>query len=203
MDNPARILEVATRLFARQGFDGTSIQAIADEVGITKQTLLYHYPSKDDLRRAVLDNLFEHWRSVLPQLLAAVTSGRQRFDALTGELLRFFRADPDRARLVLREALDRPDHLRGRLAESLRPWVLLVSQYVRQGQTEGRIPDDVEPEAYVMHVIVLVITAVSTFEALGGALSGGTPGSAVEDRYFDELARIARTSLFKSSGRKK
>ena len=201
MDNPSRILEVATRLFARQGFDGTPLQAIAAEVGVAKPTLLYHYPSKDDLHRAVLDNLFDHWRKVLPQLLEAVTSGRERFDALTGELLGFFRADPDRARLVLREALDRPGELRSRLAENLRPLVLLVGAYIQQGQASGRIHDDVEPEAYVLHVILLVVNGVANFPALAGALS--SKATDAQEKYFAELSRFARTALFKSTGRKR
>src|SRR4051794_19232041 len=126
MDNLAHIRDVATRLFARDGFDGTSLQVIADQVGITKPTLLYYYPSKDALRRAVLDNLAEQGKKPLPRLLEAFTSGHERFDALTGELVRFFRADPDRARLLEREMLDDPEGMRLRLQGSLRPWVLLV-----------------------------------------------------------------------------
>jgi TetR/AcrR family transcriptional regulator len=211
MDNPARILDTATRMFARRGFDGTSLQVIAAEVGISKPSLLYHYPSKDELRRAVLDNLFEHFREVLPGLLEAVTSGRQRFDALTGELLGFFRADADRARLVLREALDRPDDLRRRLGESLRPWVLLIGEYVRQGQAAGRIHGDVEPEAYVVQVVLLVVSAVASYPALvgswspaarDGAREGARDGAReepAEDRYYGELTRLARAALFDAS----
>lgn len=201
MDNPARILEVATRLFARQGFDGTALQQIAAEVGITKATLLYHYPSKDDLRHAVLENLFDHWRLVLPRMLESITSGRERFDTLTGELLRFFRADADRARLVLREALDAPAELDGRLVESLRPLILLVGVYIRQGQSVGKIHENVEPEAYVLQVIQLVVNAVATFPYLSKALSTKTT-SEVEERYFAELSRLCRAALFKHTGRK-
>ena len=53
VDTAAQICRAAMRLIARRGFDATSLQAIADEVGITKQTLLYYYSSKDKLRRAI------------------------------------------------------------------------------------------------------------------------------------------------------
>ena len=93
MDNAEQIRAAATRLFAALGYEGTSLQAIAECVGVTKQTLLYHYASKEALRRAVLDQIFGHWRERLPDMLRAVTSGHDRFEALTRELVHFFEAD--------------------------------------------------------------------------------------------------------------
>ena len=204
MDTSAQIRDAAMRLFARHGFDGTALQAISDEVGITKQTLLYYYPSKEELRRAVLGQLIEHWRQTLPRLLEAVTSGAGRFEALTGELVRFYHTDPDRARLILREMLDRPEDMRALLIEGLRPWLLLVAEYIRQGQESGILYEDVDPESYVMHVIMLVATTVANLEVLPRVLSDGRAkdGSSGEARYLAELFRIARNSLFKPRHKK-
>ena len=47
------ILDRAAALFARHGFEHTSLQAIADAVGLSKPGLLHHYRSKDALREAV------------------------------------------------------------------------------------------------------------------------------------------------------
>jgi TetR/AcrR family transcriptional regulator len=199
MDTSVQIREAAMRFFARDGFDGTPLQAIADDVGVTKQTLLYYYPSKDDLRRAVIGQLIEHWRQILPRLLEAVTSGKKRFDALTGELVRFFQADPLRARLVMREMLDNPEDMRARLVEGLRPWLLLIAEYIRQGQQLGIIYEDVDPESYVMHVIMLVAATIANLAILPRVLSGGAlVGGADEERYLSELSRFARTALFKA-----
>ena len=49
-----RILAVATDMFGARGFAGASLDDIAGEVGVTKQTLLYWYPSKDVLIDKVL-----------------------------------------------------------------------------------------------------------------------------------------------------
>lgn len=192
------------RLFARAGFEGTPLQAIAEDVGITKQTLLYHYPSKEELRRAVLGQLIEHWRQTLPRLLDAVTSGKGKFEALTGELVRFYQSDPDRARLILREMLDRPDNMRALLTEGLRPWLLLVAEYIRQGQASGILYEDVDPESYVMHIILMVAGTVANLQVLPRVLSetSGRDASNAEQRYLDELFRIARSSLFKPRSKK-
>src|SRR3712207_7437562 len=47
-------LPISAALFARRGFEQTSVQAIADAVGLSKAGLLHHFPSKDALRAAVL-----------------------------------------------------------------------------------------------------------------------------------------------------
>ena len=44
-----RILEVAEELFARNGFDATSMDSISKEVGINKATIYYHFESKNDI----------------------------------------------------------------------------------------------------------------------------------------------------------
>jgi AcrR family transcriptional regulator len=48
------ILDRAAGLFARHGFEHTSLQAVADAVGLSKAGLLHHYRSKDALHEAVL-----------------------------------------------------------------------------------------------------------------------------------------------------
>lgn len=202
MDNAEQIRAVAAQLFARHGYEGASLQAIAERVGVTKQTLLYHYASKDALRRAVLEQLFGHWRERLPQMLEAVTSGHGRFDALTRELVRFFEAEPDRARLLVRELLDHPDEMRKLLADNLRPWVLLVAQYIREGQRVGLIYADVDPEAYVLNVIVLVLSSVGARGVAEAVLTSDSAQRAESDRQHsdrqvNELLRLTRTALFK------
>ena len=49
-----RILDAATDLFGLRGVDAVSLDVIATEVGVAKQTLLYWFPSKDDLVQSVL-----------------------------------------------------------------------------------------------------------------------------------------------------
>jgi AcrR family transcriptional regulator len=193
MDVRAEILTTATRLFARQGFHRTTLQAIADEVGIRKPSLLYHYPSKDHLRLSVLEKLIEHWNDVLPRLLGAVSRGDERFEVLVRELVGFFREDPDRARLVVRELMDRPTEMREHLAAGVRPWVDLLSEYIRKGKQSGELHADVDPEAYVVHVITLVVSGMAAAPVLSGLLQDD---DSARERHVRELVRIARASLF-------
>jgi TetR/AcrR family transcriptional regulator len=187
---PEQILVAATRLFAAGGYGGTSLQDVADAVGIRKQSLLYHFPSKDALRRRVLDVLLSRWNDVLPRLLLAATSGEGQFDAVVAETMRFFAEDPDRARLLLREILDRPADVQAMVDTHIAPWVAVVSGYIRKGIERGDIPVDVDPQAYVLGVIHLILSAVATAECFGKV--------ADRDRQIAEVLRIAKSSLFRA-----
>lgn len=50
-----RIVSAANRLFYREGIRAVSVDAVAEEAGITKRSLYYHFKSKDDLVAAYLD----------------------------------------------------------------------------------------------------------------------------------------------------
>ncbi len=187
-----QILEAATREMAARGADAATLQAIADAVGIRKPSVLYHFPSKEALRQAVLGRLVGHWNQALPRIFRATAGdGPGRFEAVMRELVHFFVEDPDRARLLLRELLDRPGEMRPLLAEHVRPWVDLVADTIRRGQAAGHIHADVDPEAYVMAVIHLTLASV--------ALGGASEGIVDSDRLVTEVVRLARAGLFREA----
>lgn len=61
----ARIVEVATRLFIERGFDGTSIDAVAEAAGVSKPTLYSRYHDKRALFEAVLQDRIREWLAPL------------------------------------------------------------------------------------------------------------------------------------------
>ena len=54
-DTKARALAVALDLFSRDGYDATSMREIAEELGVTKAALYYHFTGKEDLVRGILN----------------------------------------------------------------------------------------------------------------------------------------------------
>jgi AcrR family transcriptional regulator len=61
-DTRDRIRQEAVALFTERGYATTSLREIADRVGITKASLYYHYPSKQDLLAAVVEPLLADWK---------------------------------------------------------------------------------------------------------------------------------------------
>jgi AcrR family transcriptional regulator len=192
-----RILAAATRLFASLGVAGTSVQAVADAVGIRKASLLYHYESKEALRRAVLEALLAGWKDVLPRLLMAASTGKDRFDSVIDEVLAFFEADPNRARLLIREGLSRPDELRALLREHMQPWMGLMTSFMERGMKEGRVHADLDPVAFVHEMVLLVSSHFALAEVGGAAAPEDLDDADWTRRRSRELKRIARAALFR------
>jgi AcrR family transcriptional regulator len=70
-----QILETAQRLFAEQGYDATSLQMIADEMGLTKAAVYYHFPAKVEILHETMRPGIERIRALLDE--AALMRGRR------------------------------------------------------------------------------------------------------------------------------
>ncbi|MEV4573452.1 helix-turn-helix domain-containing protein [Nonomuraea jabiensis] len=55
-DTRTRIQEIALRLFTEQGYEATSLREIAEELGVTKAALYYHFKTKDDIVTSLVGN---------------------------------------------------------------------------------------------------------------------------------------------------
>ncbi|MFE2296663.1 TetR/AcrR family transcriptional regulator [Streptomyces sp. NPDC059445] len=75
-----QIVETAQRLFAGRGYQATSLQAIADEMGLTKAAVYYHFRTKAQILQAALDPTVEEMTVLLDEL-AGMPSRRERLDA--------------------------------------------------------------------------------------------------------------------------
>ncbi len=196
MDVRTQILTHATRLFAERGYDGTSVQEIADAVGIRKPSLLYHFRSKDVLRENVIGEMLAHWNAKLPSLLLRAAR-EERFDATMEALSRFFIDDPDRARLMLRETLDRPEHMQSLLREFVQPWISILAGQLERAKTQGLVRADVDPEAYAVQVISMAVSGTAVIDTLQTILPNDAARGSTRQRHVRELIRMARTSLYR------
>jgi AcrR family transcriptional regulator len=72
----AAVQETALALFAARGYDATSLQDIADELGLTKAAVYYHFPSKLELLQSICEPVYERVAAIIEE--AAAQSSRQR-----------------------------------------------------------------------------------------------------------------------------
>ena len=86
-----QILDVAERLAQTRGFNGFSYADVASELGLTKASLHYHYPTKADLGRALIDRYAANFSAALAgidQSGVPPSAQLRRYAAIYAEVLR-------------------------------------------------------------------------------------------------------------------
>ncbi|MDX2972432.1 TetR/AcrR family transcriptional regulator [Kribbella solani] len=81
-DTKGDIHRAAVQLFSTQGYEKTSLREIAEQVGITKASLYYHYSSKQDLLRAIIGTFLDEIFAVLSSVETIPWSPEAEQDAL-------------------------------------------------------------------------------------------------------------------------
>jgi AcrR family transcriptional regulator len=84
-----QILHTAQRLFNEHGYDATSLQMIADELGLTKAAVYYYFPAKVDIRHAITRPGVERLKTLLDEA-AAIRAKRARVEYLVNGFVDFF-----------------------------------------------------------------------------------------------------------------
>jgi AcrR family transcriptional regulator len=125
---------------------------------------------------------------------------RRRLDALMHEVLAYFTVAPHRARLLLREMLDRPADIKKRLTHSLGPWLALLADYIRRGQQDGTVQPELDADAYLSHVVTAVLASVAVGDVATLYAPRAQSRERVMERHLRELVRLAKQSLFTNPG---
>ena len=98
------ILAEAERQFARFGFEGVSLDSIAAALDLSRQNLLYHWPSKEDLYRAVLDSVMGEWMANMNAITEA-SEPKVAIESYVADKLRFSRERPSGNAVFTREIM--------------------------------------------------------------------------------------------------
>ncbi len=132
-----QILELATGLFARQGFQGTTTRQIAQQAHVNEAIIFRHFPTKEDLYWAVIENqirlLAGHAR-----LQAKLAAGGCDRDILTGIAEELLRRDVTLSRLLLYTALENHELSQRFFRTHVAQYFELLADYIRGGIRDGR-----------------------------------------------------------------
>jgi AcrR family transcriptional regulator len=165
----AELLQVATEVFAEQGYSGARVDVIAERTRTTKRMIYYYFGGKEGLYLAVLEAAYRGIRTAEQEIRAddlAPLDAVRRIAELTFD---HHHAHPDFIRLVSIENIHRGEHLHQ--VESLRdlsaPASSLLDEVLARGRADGSVRDDVD--AIDVHMF---ISAFCVFQVANNATFG-------------------------------
>jgi AcrR family transcriptional regulator len=133
----SKVLGAAVELFGTDGYAATSLDDLARRVGIRKQTLLYYFPSKDDLFTAAA---LEAARDVFEALDGALRlhdpGGLARLPIFIGAVSDLARERPEVLGLI-REVARAGPPLSDRVSKALQPLVDPAVEWLEKGMADG------------------------------------------------------------------
>jgi TetR/AcrR family transcriptional regulator len=134
----AGIVAAAVKIFAECGYDGTAVAAIADAAGLSKQNLMYYFPTKQGLYQRVLDDVLDDWLARMESLADPGGEPREVLRAYVAAKLRFSREQPCASRVYAMEVIGGAkrygEQIRARVAPLLRRDIEVFERWIAQGR---------------------------------------------------------------------
>ena len=134
----ADIVAEAVRVFAECGYEGASVATIADNAGLSKQNLMYYFPTKQALYERVLDGVLDDWLERMETLADRERDPRDVLRAYIQAKMRFSREQPLASRVYALEVIGGAQlygqQIRERVVPLLRKDIEVFEGWISEGR---------------------------------------------------------------------
>lgn len=199
LETRGAILDAAIAEFAEQGFEGASIRAIADRLGLQHPLITYHYRSKDILWRAAAEHAFGQikagWEISAPENSNLSPLARLREEYAT--LFRYTVAFPEFHRFMRQEAFTNNPRLKWVAETVLVPLLARLIPQIVAAQKQGLLP---EVNPILFHYMMVSLTA--TLSGFGPEMRVTSGLSAENTKVIEAYWRLVDETVFGKYGGK-
>jgi AcrR family transcriptional regulator len=183
-----RLLHVATRLFARHGFEGTSVQDIVDAAGVTKGAMYHYYGSKDDLLYEVYHQLLTMQTSHLDEIAAGPGTAEERLRAAAADVVQTSLDNHlDDMIVFFRSFHMLPEDKQTQVRAERRAYHEKFKALVDEGVAAGTFRGDISPDI-VVHYFLSVVNQLGSWYKPDGSLSPAQVGDLFTELLIGGLA---------------
>ena len=187
-----KIIQSALNVFSTYGFQGASIEQIANESGISKSNLFYYFSSKEELYVEVLSQVLEEWLKPLKDF----TLEQEPHEAIGNYIdIKFMlsKKKPEASRLYAYEMMQGAPYLgaiiKGPLKKLVKEKVEIIDRWIEMGKLKP-----VSAVHLIMHIWA-VTQHYSDFSVQCQAISGKNLSNKV---FFEEAVTTCRQLLLDS-----
>ncbi|HEV2490279.1 MAG TPA: TetR/AcrR family transcriptional regulator [Candidatus Acidoferrales bacterium] len=159
VENPEtarRILAAAEKSFAAHGLAGARTDAIARAAGVNKAMLYYYFGSKQQLHRAVFENLFGQASRLIQAKTPPHASPREAIVAFVDGYFAFRVAYPNYARLMQQVMVQSPEQAQWLARKYFRPGHRQLSRLIRTAIARGEFRR-VDPDHTVLAILAMIV----------------------------------------------
>jgi AcrR family transcriptional regulator len=152
----SKLLAAAADVYAREGFDAATLDAVADEAGFTKGAVYDHFGSKDNLLFALLD---EHLATQIAEQISLFdlsTEAAERPRAGADRWMEHLEHDPRPFQLLVEAWVhgQRDEGLRDRVAAGMEAWRSTLRGFGAEHDIEG---EDLQPDPRLLDGIATIM----------------------------------------------
>lgn len=192
-----KILDAAEIIFAEQGFNGASLEAIAEKANLSKQNMLYYFPSKESLYQHVLKNILDLWIEKMALMEQAGDTPAVMLENYIRGKLELSRIHPYGSKVFANEVISGASHLQIYLEKDLLPQLSRDIELVRSWIASGQM-DEIDPE----HLFFTIWASTQTYADFSAQVSLSLGKSELEEEDFRRAGDFLTHVLLKGLGLK-
>jgi AcrR family transcriptional regulator len=149
----AELLEVATQVFYEKGYDGASLQDIADRIGMLKGSLYYYIQSKEDLLFDVISSVHRAGLAVVTSCAETPGDPLRRLDRVVAGHVEHTCRNLVSTAVFLHELSALPPARRREVLGEEHAYQSVFRGLIDQGARDGLVRADVEPRVAALSIL--------------------------------------------------
>ena len=192
--NERLILDAAEKVFAEAGFGGATMQLIADMAGLPKANLHYYFPTKEDLYRRVVQNIFEIWLDAASSFDDAA-GPVEGIGAYVEAKMDISRRHPHGSKVWAAEVMHGAPVIQDYLETTLRDWTEGRMAVIQRWIDEGKMAP-IDPR----HLLYMLWATTQHYADFGHQIETLNAGQPLTDRQWRDATESVKAIILRGIG---
>lgn len=192
--NESLILQAAEKVFAEAGYGGATMQLIADLAGLPKANLHYYFPTKEELYRRVVQDIFEIWLQAA-ETFDAAPDPATGIGAYIDAKMEISRRHPTGSKVWASEVMHGAPVIQDYLETTLRDWTSGRARVLQNWIDTGKMAA-VDPE----HLLYMIWATTQHYADFSHQIETLNHGKPLSDAQWSAAKTSVKTIILRGIG---
>lgn len=192
--NESLILQAAEKVFAEAGYGGATMQLIADLAGLPKANLHYYFPTKEELYRRVVQDIFEIWLQAA-ETFDAAPDPATGIGAYIDAKMEISRRHPTGSKVWASEVMHGAPVIQDYLETTLRDWTSGRARVLQNWIDTGKMAA-VDPE----HLLYMIWATTQHYADFSHQIETLNHGKPLSDAQWSAAKISVKTIILRGIG---